>query len=99
MNAVNNYVGLGQLLKIYPNYSAPISTENDKVLFLSLSGSSFTNNIGGVVTSIFHSDIPDLEVRFVKSSFNNNFGPITNDFHATRIRKFDMLNSYWNETQ
>ena len=102
MKAHANYVKLGQFFKITKNYNeANVANKDEIVPSFHLSGCIFRDNIGGEITSIYYpGDYPDLEVKFSGGSqFINNYGPVTNDFYAKKIKVFKMYNSVWGETR
>ena len=102
MKAHNNIVKLGQFFKIVKNYDeANVEDKAQIVPSFHLSGCTFRDNVGGHITSIYApGDYPDLEVKFSSGTkFINNYGPVTNDFYAKRIKVLTMEDSVWGETR
>ena len=88
-----NHVKNGQVFKVAKNGSggSPSIVFNDV---------DFSYNIGGKQTSILSpTNYYELEVYFQKCNFVDNFGPITNDIYAAKIKSLTITGSNWKETR
>lgn len=44
---------------------------------------------------VFEEDMPWLRVEIRRTTFNNNFGSITNDIYAKNIKRLSFIRSNW----
>lgn len=92
LEASNNHVGLGTIIELDrdPNVS-PSPTSSCSEANLLVSNSLVTNNTSNFKTTLFHlDDMPWVWLRFKDSQLYNNYGKVTNEVYATKIRRLDF---------
>jgi hypothetical protein len=63
-----------------------------------ISNSNILENTSKFKATLFYfEDFPWLWVRFLKTNLYNNFGSVTNEIYAEKIRRLDFYQSNWNQ--